>query len=230
MANKKTPNKYGKRRWYVLAFLLFVYVFIATRQPSSEEQLLEEAKEKPLAQIINYVEDKKVDEVEIFDQLNTIVVTLENGDTYKSQYPYAYSGDLTQIVLDADADLEAHSPTGGPSILVSLVFSILPLLLILGVLVWVIRSGGLTGGIGKLTGKRGQAIGEIPDVTFADVAGAEEASGELKELVEFLQDGGRFEAVGAKAPRGALLVGPPGTGKTLLARAVAGESKVPFFP
>jgi cell division protease FtsH len=91
------------------------------------------------------------------------------------------------------------------------------------------KSGGLTGSIGKFSGKRGQQIGDVPSTRFEDVAGADEALTEMAELVEFLKDGDRFTRVGAKPPRGALLVGPPGTGKTLLARAVAGEAGVPFF-
>src|SRR5690606_23623300 len=71
---------------------------------------------------------------------------------------------------------------------------------------------------------------ENPDVTFADVAGSDEAVEELQEIKEFLSDPSRFQALGAKIPKGVLLYGPPGTGKTLLARAVAGEAGVPFYP
>ena len=100
---------------------------------------------------------------------------------------------------------------------------------LVGGLVWGVRSGALSG-VRGLKGTRGKQVDGVPTARFADVAGCEEAVTEMRELVEFLKDGERFTRVGAKPPRGALLVGPPGTGKTLLARAVAGEAGVPFFP
>ena len=110
-----------------------------------------------------------------------------------------------------------------------LLTNVLPVILVLGLLLYLARSGSLLGGVGRFSGKRGQQLGEVPEDRFADVAGADEAVAELREIVEFLKDGSRFRAMGARTPSGALLVGPPGTGKTLLARAVAGEAGVPFF-
>ncbi|MGZ6831512.1 MAG: ATP-dependent metallopeptidase FtsH/Yme1/Tma family protein, partial [Nocardioidaceae bacterium] len=143
-------------------------------------------------------------------------------------YPYAYGVELTKQLLAADVPLKTEPvPTENPW--TALLFSLLPIVLIVGALIWLARSGALTGGVGKFSGKRGQQLGEVPKTRFTDVAGADEAVAELAEFVEFLKDPSRFEKVGAKRPAGALLCGDPGTGKTLLARAVAGEAGVPFF-
>lgn len=108
---------------------------------------------------------------------------------------------------------------------------ILPLVLVMGLLMWFlntrISSSGMFGGVGKANAKEFNK--ERPDITFADVAGEDEAVEELEEIREFLASPDKFRKVGAKIPRGVLLYGPPGTGKTLLAKAVAGEAQVPFF-
>ncbi|GAC1573070.1 MAG: ATP-dependent zinc metalloprotease FtsH [Candidatus Dormibacteria bacterium] len=118
--------------------------------------------------------------------------------------------------------------SGGSSVLLR---DLLPML-IFGVvaffLIRMVRGGSLMGGLGK-SRARSHAAAETTGVTFADVAGADEAVLELSEIVTVLRDPGRYERIGARVPRGVLLVGPPGTGKTLLARAVAGEANVPFF-
>ena len=114
----------------------------------------------------------------------------------------------------------------------SLVTSFLPILLLIGVWIYFMRQMQQGGGKGAMSfGKsRAKLQGENEvKVTLADVAGVEEAKEEVGELVEFLRDPGRFQKLGGKIPRGVLMVGPPGTGKTLLARAIAGEAKVPFF-
>jgi cell division protease FtsH len=161
------------------------------------------------------------------DSEHTLTLETAKGRLVAS-YPDGYSGDLTRQALAAKAVVEASAPADG-GLVGRLLTNVLPVVLVLGLLLYLAKSGSLTGGLGRFHGKRGQQIGEVPADRFTDVAGADEAVAELREIVEFLRDGRRFEAMGARSPRGALLVGPPGTGKTLLARAVAGEAGVPFF-
>ncbi len=123
-------------------------------------------------------------------------------------------------------------PPQQESFLMRIFINWFPMLLLIGVWIFFMRQMGGAGGKGALSFGRSRArlLGEDQvKVTFADVAGAEEAKEEVSELVEFLKDPAKFQKLGGKIPRGVLLMGPPGTGKTLLARAVAGEAKVPFF-
>ncbi len=119
-----------------------------------------------------------------------------------------------------------------PSILVNLLLSWGPMLLLIGVWVYFMRQmqGGGKGGAFSFGKSRARMLDESNNtITFADVAGCDEAKEEVKELVDFLKDPGKFQKLGGRIPRGVLMVGPPGTGKTLLAKSIAGEAKVPFF-
>jgi cell division protease FtsH len=161
------------------------------------------------------------------DTDHTVTLDTARGALVAS-YPDGYSGDLTRQALDAHLAVRASAPDDG-GLAGRLLTNVLPVILVLALLLYLARSGSLLGGVGRFSGKRGQQLGEVPEDRFVDVAGADEAVAELREIVEFLKDGSRFRAMGARTPSGALLVGPPGTGKTLLARAVAGEAGVPFF-
>ena len=175
-------------------------------------------------------------------QGNVRKVTIENGqllrgetssDTYFSTYipmrnDIALLGDLVSSGVDVKG-----RPKQQDSLFLQLFISWFPMLLLIGVWVFFMRQmQGGGGGRGAMSFGRSKArlLGEDQvKVTFADVAGADEAKEEVKELVDFLRDPGKYQKLGGRIPRGVLLVGSPGTGKTLLARAVAGEAKVPFF-
>ncbi|MGB3484606.1 MAG: ATP-dependent zinc metalloprotease FtsH [Mycobacterium sp.] len=152
----------------------------------------------------------------------------ENSDKVISKYPTGYGVTLFNDLSDKNVKINTVVNQG--SVLGSMLIYMLPLLLLVGLFIMFSRmqAGGRMGfGMGKSKAK--QLTKDMPKTTFADVAGADEAVEELYEIKDFLQNPSRYQALGAKIPRGVLLYGPPGTGKTLLARAVAGEAGVPFF-
>ena len=119
-----------------------------------------------------------------------------------------------------------------PSILLNILISSFPVLLLIGVWIYFMRQmqGGGKGGAFSFGKSRAKMLDESTNpITFADVAGCDEAKEEVSELVDFLRDPSKFQKLGGRIPRGVLMVGSPGTGKTLLARGIAGEAKVPFF-
>jgi cell division protease FtsH len=154
---------------------------------------------------------------------------------YKDAHPfqtYAPSDPtLVDKLYNKGVSITARPPSDGNSWLLTLLINGLPLLLFLGV--WIYMSRQMQGGAGKAMGfgkSKAKLLNEAQGrVTFEDVAGVDEAKEDLQEIVEFLRDPQKFQKLGGKIPRGVLLVGPPGTGKTLTARAVAGEANVPFF-
>lgn len=152
----------------------------------------------------------------------------ENSDKILTKYPTGVGVQLFDALSAKNAKINTVVNQG--SVLGTLLIYMLPLLLLVGLFVVFSRmqSGGRMGfGFGKSKAK--QLSKDMPKTTFADVAGADEAVEELYEIKDFLQNPSRYQALGAKIPKGVLLFGPPGTGKTLLARAVAGEAGVPFF-
>ncbi|HEV2008908.1 MAG TPA: ATP-dependent metallopeptidase FtsH/Yme1/Tma family protein, partial [Burkholderiales bacterium] len=135
--------------------------------------------------------------------------------------------DLLKYGVKVDAKPEEEQ-----SFLMQIFISWFPMLLLIGIWIFFMRQmqGGGRGGAFSFGKSRARMMDESNNsVTFADVAGCEEAKEEVSELVEFLRDPGKFQKLGGRIPRGVLMVGNPGTGKTLLARAIAGEAKVPFF-
>jgi len=153
---------------------------------------------------------------------------------FSTQIPsFADQRALYNEFLAKNVTINAQNPNAGPSIIESVVFGFGPTLLLLLLIFFVMRraaSGGGAGGLMSFGRSRARRVeGTDLPVTFADVAGIDEAKDELHEIVDFLKSPDKYLALGAKIPRGVLLSGPPGTGKTLLARAVAGEAGVPFF-
>ncbi|OKH76775.1 cell division protein FtsH [Mycobacterium sp. SWH-M1] len=152
----------------------------------------------------------------------------ENSDKIITKYPTGYGVTLFEALQGKN--VKTNTVVNQSSVLGSLLIYMLPLLLLVGLFVLFSRmqTGGRMGfGFGKSRAK--QLSKDMPKTTFADVAGVDEAVEELYEIKDFLQNPSRYQALGAKIPKGVLLYGPPGTGKTLLARAVAGEAGVPFF-
>ena len=186
------------------------------------------------------LEDKNVTEAQINDREQQAQLKLKDsieveGKDGIEQIIAKYPGRAAPEIFDAVQKSESekfNTKVTEDSFLGSLLMMLLPMLLIFGLLMFMLsrmQGGGGMGafGFGKSTAK--QLNKDNPDTTFDDVAGADEAVEELDEIRDFLTDPTRYEALGAKIPRGVLLYGPPGTGKTLLARAVAGEAGVPFF-
>ena len=192
---------------------------------------------------------KSVDTYQVVDELNRGVVksavidgtglkidlTLNDGSKVRANFVLAQAPTLLTLL---ESKRVAGQLPGGyneinpkDSVFITLLFSLLPILIIVGLLFFFMSQ--MQGGGSRIMnfGKSKAKIvsKDMPKTTFADVAGADEAVEELQEIKEFLQEPGKFQAVGAKIPKGVLLYGPPGTGKTLLARAVAGEAGVPFY-
>jgi cell division protease FtsH len=152
----------------------------------------------------------------------------ENSDKVITKYPSGYAVDLFNALTAKNA--KVSTVVSGGSILGELLVYVLPLLLLVGLFAMFSRmQGGARMGFGFGKSRAKMLNKDMPKTTFADVAGVDEAVEELYEIKDFLQNPSRYQALGAKIPKGVLLYGPPGTGKTLLARAVAGEAGVPFF-
>jgi len=174
------------------------------------------------------VAEGSVAEVQIGE--DRIVGKLKNGDTF-STVPVPNDPDLTKLLQDNDVRY-AGKAQEEPNLLLYILVQALPFMLILGIAFFALRQvqkGGGSGAMGFGKSKAKLLTERQGRVTFADVAGIDEAREELEEIVEFLRDPARFSKLGGQIPKGALLVGSPGTGKTLLARAIAGEAGVPFF-
>ena len=176
---------------------------------------------------MNQVQQKKVDAVQITDD-HAIVGQLKDGTSFTSYAPTDAA--MMSALRDAEVNVIAKPPEQ-PSWWMSLLSSIRPILILIGVWFFIMQQtqggGGRVMNFGKSHAKM-HGEGKIK-VSFKDVAGEDEAKEELAEIVEFLRNPGKYNNIGAKIPKGVLLFGPPGTGKTLLARAVAGEAGVPFF-
>jgi cell division protease FtsH len=167
------------------------------------------------------------------DQPATISGKLKDGSVFHTVAPMLGFSTNAVVKQMQDKGVEVRQDPSEGFSLIGLLISWLPVLLIVGVFIWFMRqmqSGGGSRGAMSFGRSRAKLQGEDQvKVNFSDVAGCDEAKEEVGELVEFLRDPGRFQKLGGKIPRGVLMVGPPGTGKTLLAKAIAGEAKVPFF-
>ena len=183
-------------------------------------------------QEITYNKFLKVEKVEIKSDRILITAKKESGDKVNREYYTGRMNDdqLVEKLEKAKIDFNQEVPDTTSAIVAQYAMNIIPLVIFIALIVWTTRKmskGGGMMGIGKSNAK--MYVEKQTGVTFKDVAGQDEAKDSLQEVVDFLHNPGKYTSVGAKLPKGALLVGPPGTGKTLLAKAVAGEAKVPFF-
>jgi len=212
--------------------IVIVLAFFASRLISSNDR----AEAPTFSGFLQQVERGEVRSAELRTRDNSIEVTLDRQERnkYTVGYPPEYSPVLVNTLRDAErrnliTDFDARPAR--TNVLVSLLTYVLPFLLFIGF--WIFLMNQVQGGgskvmsFGKSRAKRLSV--DSPKITFRDVAGVDEAVEELHEIKEFLENPKKFQALGARIPKGVLLYGPPGTGKTLLARAVAGEAGVPFF-
>ena len=181
---------------------------------------------------LKMIDEKKVEKVEIKSDRILITAKKESGDKVNKEYYTGRMDDdqLVEKLEKAKIDFNQEVPDTTSAIVAQYAMNIIPLVIFIALIVWMTRKmskGGGMMGIGKSNAK--MYVEKQTGVTFKDVAGQDEAKESLQEVVDFLHNPGKYTSVGAKLPKGALLVGPPGTGKTLLAKAVAGEAKVPFF-
>lgn len=177
---------------------------------------------------ISEVRQGNVSSVTISDQ--DLSGVMQNNKVFSTYLPMPDDTLLLKELVDKGVIVKGKPPEQ-PGLLVHLL-NLLPWIILFAIWIYVLRqqAGAGRGGAFSFGRSRARLLGEDQvKVTFADVAGVDEAKEEVKELVEFLRDPGKFQKLGGKIPQGVLLVGPPGTGKTLLAKAVAGEAKVPFF-
>ncbi|MCX7620918.1 MAG: ATP-dependent zinc metalloprotease FtsH [Acidimicrobiales bacterium] len=165
----------------------------------------------------------------LYDRDNVVQGKLADGTKFRAPFPREYTDELTEQLLDAGVDPEVD--TQSESLWMTILVQLLPVAIAVGAIAWLFSGMAGTGGRFRHFGKSRarQHNKDKSPVTFADVAGYDEAVEELREIKEFLENPAKFQAMGAKIPKGVLLYGPPGTGKTLLARAVAGEAGVPFY-
>src|SRR5919109_2766439 len=189
--------------------------------PPSYDEFVSQVKNEP----------QSIQSVTFEQKTNSIQVEEQDGKSYSTGYPTAGNAQSQLINLLAKKHVETKVEGTGGSSFLSILTYILPFILFFGF--WVFLMNQMQGGgsrvmsFGKSRAKRMSV--DAPKITFRDVAGVDEAVQELHEIKDFLENPKKFQALGARIPKGVLLYGPPGTGKTLLARAVAGEAGVPFF-
>ena len=207
--------------WLVIAMVLMA-VFNNFAPKNSREE-----REVDYSMFLNEVKQGRIERV-------TIEGRVIHARSYGGEPIVSYSPgdpDLVNDLIKAGVAIRAQKEEG-PSLLMQIFISWFPLLLLIGVWVFFMRQMQGGGGRGALSFGKSKArllTEDKNNITFADVAGVDEAKEEVQELVEFLSDPSRFQKLGGRIPRGVLMTGSPGTGKTLLAKAIAGEAKVPFF-
>jgi cell division protease FtsH len=210
--------------WAVLALAVIVAIMAWPDGDSSES-----AETIKLTEFDDLLAGDQIARLEIIEGPNLIEGTTRSGTEFKVRFLRENGDEIVERILEADPEIPLEvTQAPGSSLWLQVIFSLLPILL-LGV-IFVVALRMFSGGRSSFSKTSARKLDkDLPDVTFDDVAGSDEAVEELREIKDFLCDPARYFAMGAKIPKGVLLYGPPGTGKTLLAKAVAGEAGVPFF-
>ncbi len=246
MANNDDKHRRFMSMLLYIAVAIFVYLLLSnTLLPGLLRQQVQTVS---YSEFLNKVDNNEVTKVDLNTGSRNIRFTTGSGDSEKvfetTQFPN--DSTLVQTLRDHKVDFSASIPDNSTNMLLyALIQYGIPLVIFLGIGYFINRSlkramgddgpsmnfgggfGGLGGNLGRSSAK--EIKGEDTGITFKDVAGQEEAKESMQEIVSFLKTPDKYKEIGARCPRGALLVGPPGTGKTLIAKAVAGEAGVPFF-
>lgn len=246
MANNDNKHRRSMSMLLYIAVAIFVYLLLSnTLLPGLLRQQIQTVS---YSEFLNKIESNEVTKVDLNTGSRNIRFTTGSGDSEKifetTQFPN--DSTLVQTLREHKVDFSASIPDNSANMLMyALIQYGIPLIIFLGIGFFINRSlkramgddgpsmnfgggfGGLGGNLGRSSAK--EIKGEDTGITFKDVAGQEEAKESMQEIVSFLKSPDKYKEIGARCPRGALLVGPPGTGKTLIAKAVAGEAGVPFF-
>ncbi len=246
MANNDNKHRRSMSMLLYIAVAIFVYLLLSnTLLPGLLRQQVQTVS---YSEFLNKVDNNEVTKADLNTGSRNIRFTTGSGDSEKifetTQFPN--DSTLVQTLRDHKVDFSASIPDNSTNMLLyALIQYGIPLVIFLGIGYFINRSlkramgddgpsmnfgggfGGLGGNLGRSSAK--EIKGEDTGITFKDVAGQEEAKESMQEIVSFLKTPDKYKEIGARCPRGALLVGPPGTGKTLIAKAVAGEAGVPFF-
>lgn len=230
--DNKDNKKDGKNGQTILMFLVITIVALFFMSLLNKWGTEMTTKEITYTEFIKMIEDDKIDTVEFASSQYNITPKYEDDDAIKVTYYTGLMEDETLLPLLKEHGVKTKSeiPSTTSAWIYNILSILLPLAILWGLMAFLMKKvggGGSMMGVGKSTAK--VYVEKETGITFRDVAGQDEAKESLQEVVDFLHNPKKYREIGAKLPKGALLVGPPGTGKTLLAKAVAGEAKVPFF-